>query len=199
MLCTEILNGTLHAMREISLSAGTDYDVVTISIDPTETAELAAQKKAFYVRRYEREGAEKGWHFLVGSEAEVRRVADAVGFGYQYDEATGEYAHPSGIVVLTPTGKISHYFYGVQYAGSDVRLGLVEASANKIGSPVDKLLLYCYHYDPVNGKYNVAIMRMVQIVGAAFVVLMVGGFVLLTRRTKDAGPQAGDRGLSVEG
>src|SRR4029079_15324490 len=146
MLCTEVLNGLLQSMKEINYTAGREFDVVTISIDPHETPDLAVKKKVEYMHRYGREEAASGWHFLVGQEADIKRVADAIGYKYFYDKVTAQYAHPSGIVVLTPDGQISHYFYGVQYNSRDVRLGIVEASASKVGSPVDKLLLYCYHY-----------------------------------------------------
>jgi protein SCO1/2 len=199
MLCTEILNGTLHMLKEMEFTAGKEFDIVTISIDPREGPELAADKKGYYVRRYGRSEAEQGWHFLVGDEAEIARVADAVGYRFQYDPATDEYAHASGIVVLTPGGKTSRYFYGVQYDGSHVRLGLVEASANKIGSPVDKLLLFCYHYDPNSGQYNVAIMNFVKIFGAGFVVVMVGGIALLMRRERNDKAREQKPGLPVQG
>ena len=199
MLCTEILNGTLHMLKAMPFTAGMEFDIVTISIDPTEGPELAADKKGYYLRRYGRPEAAEGWHFLVGDEAQIARVADSVGYRYKYDTETGEYAHASGIVVLTPEGKTSRYFYGVQYDAAHVRLGLVEASENKIGSPVDKLLLFCYHYDPNNGQYNVKIMNVIKIFGVVFVALMVGGIFLLMRRERIDKAREQKPGLPVQG
>jgi len=199
MLCTEVLNGLLRTMQEMQFTAGQEYDVVTISINPKDTPALATDKRAEYLRRYGREVRPETWHFLTGREDEIKRVADAIGYKYVYDPVTEQYAHPSGIVVLTPAGKISHYFYGVQYDAKDVRLGLVEASANRIGSPVDKLLLYCYHYDPMSGKYNVAVMNMLRVFGVATVLLMALGIVYMLRREKSSGAGEREPGLSVNG
>jgi len=154
MLCNQILNGLTGMMKGMSLKIGQDYDVLTVSFDPREGPELARRKKAGYVRSLNRPGAETGWHFLTGDEANIKRLTEAVGFRYHYDAKTDQFAHASGIMVLTPDGHVSHYFYGVEYAPRDVRLGLVEASAGRIGSPVDQILLYCYHYDPATGKYS---------------------------------------------
>jgi len=154
MLCNQILNGLTGMMKGMSLKIGQDYDVVTLSFDPREGPELARRKKDGYVRSLNRPGAESGWHFLTGDEANIKRLTEAVGFRYHYDEKTNQFAHASGIIVLTPDGHVSHYFYGVEYAPRDVRLGLVEASEGRIGSPVDQILLYCYHYDPATGKYS---------------------------------------------
>lgn len=153
MLCNQILNGLMGMMKGMSLKIGEDYDVLTVSFDPREGPELARRKKDGYVRSLNRPGAEAGWHFLTGDEANIKLLTEAVGFRYNYDAQTNQFAHASGIMVLTPDGHISHYFYGVEYAPRDVRLGLVEASAGRIGSPVDQILLYCYHYDPATGKY----------------------------------------------
>jgi protein SCO1/2 len=197
MLCTEVLNGLLQTMQEMQFTAGNEFDVVTVSIDPGETPALAAEKRDEYLRRYGRQVGPDSWHFLTGREEEIKRLADSVGYKYVYDSVTDQYAHPSGIVVLTPAGKVSHYFYGVQYAAKDVRLGLVEASANKIGSPVDKILLYCYHYDPLSGKYNVAVMNMIRVFGVGTVILMALGILYLLRREKAT--KTGEPGLSVHG
>jgi protein SCO1/2 len=178
-------------MKEMPFTAGAEFDVVTVSIDPGETPALAADKRAEYLRRYGRDVDPDAWHFLTGREEQIKRLADAVGYKYVYDPVTDQYAHPSGIVVLTPTGKISHYFFGVQYAATDVRLGIVEASAGKVGSPVDKLLLYCYHYDPLSGKYNVAVMNMLRVFGVVTVLFMALGIVYMLRREK--GEAAGER------
>jgi protein SCO1/2 len=199
MLCTEVLNGLLHTMQEMPFSAGKEFDVVTVSIDPGETPALAAEKKAEYLRRYGRDVPADSWHFLTGQEADIKRLADSVGYKYVYDPLTDQYAHPSGIVVTTPTGKVSRYFFGVQYAARDVRLGVVEASANKIGSPVDKLLLYCYHYDPLSGKYNVAVMNLIRLFGVGTVLLMALGIFYMLRREKADKRRDPDPGLGVRG
>ena len=199
MLCTEILNGTLRLMQELAFTAGQEYEVVTISIDPREGPVDAMGKKSQYLRRYNREGTWGSWHFLTGQEPEIKRVADSIGYKYFYDEQTAQYVHASGITVLTPTGRVSRYFYGVQYNASDVRLGLVEASANKIGSPVDKLLLYCYHYDPSSGKYNVAVMSFVRVFGVFTVLAMIGGFFMLMRRDRPDPVGPPKTGVGVEG
>ncbi|HVF28044.1 MAG TPA: SCO family protein, partial [Pyrinomonadaceae bacterium] len=147
MLCNQVLNGLVGMMEALKFTAGKEYDVVTVSFDPRETPELAARKKETYLKRYGRDGAESGWHFLTGDKAEIDRLTEAVGFGYAWDTNSNQFAHASAIMVATPEGKLSHYFYGIDYAPKDVRLGLIEASAGKIGSPVDKLILYCYHYN----------------------------------------------------
>ncbi len=186
-------------MKEMPYTAGKDFDVVTISINPKETPALAAEKKAEYLRRYGRDVPPDSWHFLVGQDPEIKRVADSIGYKYVYDPETAQYAHPSGIVVATPGGKISRYFFGVQYDAKDVRLGLVEASANKIGSPADKLLLYCFHYDPLSGKYNVAVMNLIRMFGIVTVVVIALAIFLMLRREKAGKPEGDDSGLSVHG
>ena len=163
MLCTLILNGLVDTLKEVPFVVGKDIEIVTVSFNDKDTAELAAQKKANYLKSLARPGAEKGWHFLTGKKDQIDRLCETVGFSYVYDEKSGEFGHASGIMVATPTGKLSHYFYGLQYLAKDVRLALVEASQNKIGSPVDKLLLFCFHYDPVAGKYTAGIMTMIRL------------------------------------
>jgi protein SCO1 len=188
MLCTQILNGLVMSLRGMSLESGRDFDVVAVSIDPTETPELAARKKAEYLRRYAKSST--GWHFLTGDEPQIKELAQAVGFRYAYDPRTKQYAHASAIMVLTPAGRLSKYFYGIEYAPRDLRLGLVEASANKIGSPVDQILLYCYHYDPSTGKYTAIVMNIMRLAGALS--LLVFGSLLVwmwrrdLRRTREA-------------
>jgi protein SCO1/2 len=193
MLCTLVLNGLLRSLRALSFTAGTEFTVVTVSFDPRETPTLAATKKATYLHEYARSGAEAGWHFLTGEEPAIRRLTQAVGFRYVYDAKTDQYAHASGILVLTPQGRIARYFYGVEYAPRDLRLGLVEASANKIGSPVDQLLLLCYHYDPAAGKYGVLITNVLRLAGVA-TVLGLGTFMLVMFR-RERQPQT----LSLNG
>lgn len=181
MLCTQVLTGLVSSLKAISFNAGEQFEVVSVSIDPVETPALAAKKKATYVQRYARPGASKGWHFLTGEERSIQALAHSVGFRYKYDPDTKQFAHASGIMLLTPQGKLSRYFYGVEYAPRDVRLGLVEASQNRIGTPVDQILLFCYHYDPTTGKYSAAALNMVRLAGAAFV-LILGTYLLLAWR-----------------
>jgi protein SCO1/2 len=181
MLCDQVLTGLLGSMRSVSFDVGREYDVVTVSFDPREMPELAAEKKQNFVGRYNRAGAEKGWHFLVGDQESIRRLTEAVGFHYNYDEKTNQFAHAAGIMVLTPDGRLSRYFYGVEYFPNDLRFGLMEASDNKIGSLADKLLLYCYHYDPATGRYGPVVMRIMRLGGVA-TVLGVGALLLVLRR-----------------
>lgn len=184
MLCTMILNGLTGSLKAVNLDAGIDFDVVAVSFDPRETAELAAAKKAEYVKHYGRQGSERGWHFLTGEEEPIRRLTQAVGFKYFWDEESQQFAHASGVMVLTPEGKLSKYFYGIEYAPRDVRLGLVEASAGRIGSPVDQMLLYCYHYDPATGKYSLAVMNVIRLLGTATVVVLALFIVVMLRRER---------------
>jgi len=172
MLCTLTLNGLVRAMRMLSFDAGKQYSVVTVSFDPRETPALAAAKKSQYIGDYRRAGAADGWHFLTGNEASIQALTQAVGFHYKFDQQSGQYAHATGLVILTPQGRIARYFYGVEFPPRDLRLALVEASANKIGSPVDEVLLFCFHYDPSTGKYSLVITRVIQLAGACTVLVM---------------------------
>lgn len=165
MLCTLVLNGLLSSLQNVDFTVGSEFEIVTISIDPSETPEMALAKKESYLQFYERDGAESGWHFLTGEQESITALADTIGFRYVYDDRTDEYAHPSGIIIATPSGLISRYFYGIEYPSIDLRLGLIEASADKIGSPVDQLLLMCYHYDPDTGRYNLVITTIVKLAG----------------------------------
>jgi protein SCO1/2 len=178
MLCTLTLNGLVRAMRALPFDAGNQYTVVTVSFNPRETYSLAAAKKLGYVKSYRRPGGAEGWHFLTGEESSIEKLTHAVGFHYNYDVESGQYAHATGLVVLTPQGKISRYFYGVEFSPRDLRLALDEASANKIGSPVDAILLFCCRYDPVTGKYGLVISRVMQLAGGV-TVLVLGGFMAL--------------------
>jgi len=185
-LCDLVLNGLSHAMEQISLNVGSDYQVVTVSFNPKETWQLAGAKKANYVEKYQRTGAQAGWHFLTGREDAIKKLADTVGFRYNYDPVSNQFAHASGIMVLTPEGKIARYFYGIQYKPRDFRLGLVEASANEIGTTADQVLLFCYHYDPTTGKYGMAITEITRALGTA-TVLALGAFVfIMLRRERHA-------------
>jgi protein SCO1/2 len=181
MLCNLVLTGMESSLRAISLNPGRDFEIVAVSFDPHDTPEIAAGKRESYLRRYRRPDTANGWHFLTGDEANIKALTAAVGFRYKLDKTTGQYAHASAIMILTPEGKLSRYFYGVEYAPRDVRLGLVEASQNKIGSPVDQILLFCYHYDPATGKYGAIAMNMVRFGGATFV-LICGTFLVFAWR-----------------
>ncbi len=200
MLCTQVLNGMLSAFRQVSFNIGDQYEVVTVSFDPRETPELAAAKKQTYVKGYNRAGAEASWHFLTGDEANIKRLTNAVGFRYVWDQQTNQFAHASGIMVLTPEGKLARYFYGIDYPPRDLRLGLVEASQNKIGTPVDALMLYCYHYDPATGKYGAVVMNIMRLAGGVTVVLIVGLLLVLRRRSGGSANStvAGRSGLEGE-
>lgn len=184
MLCDMVLNGLTHSMEQISLNLGKDYEVVTVSFNPRETWQLAASKKANYVEKYQRQGAAEGWHFLTGKEENIKALADAAGFHYKYDPITKQFAHASGIMVLTPDGRIARYFYGIEYKPRDFRLGLVEASQRKIGSPVDAVLLYCFHYDPMTGKYGLVIMNVTRAIGSATVLGLGTLIFVMVRRDR---------------
>ena len=184
MLCTLTLNGLAGALDTLGFDVGKEFEVVTVSFDPREGPALAAAKKAAYLKRYTRPGAEAGWHFLTGDEASVQALTRAVGFRYKWDERTAQFAHPAGLVVATPTGVIARYLYGVEYTPKDLRFALVEASENKVGTPLDRVVLYCYKYDPASGKYGAAVMRMVR-VAAALTVLSLGSFVIVMRRREN--------------
>ena len=181
MLCTEVLNGLVRAMLDMNLNLGNDFDVITVSFDPRETPDLAAGKKKTYLERYGHAGSEAGWHFLTGASDSIERLTKAVGFRYTYDAKNDQYAHASGVIVLTPAGKISRYFLDIQYPPRDLRLSLVEASANRIGSPVDQVLLFCFHYDPSEGRYGPAVMNFVRL-GGVLTVLGLGAMVWYLRR-----------------
>jgi protein SCO1 len=185
MLCTQILNGMVTAFRVLPFQIGKEFDVVTVSFDPRETSALAAAKKKTYVDYLPlaaRANATAGWHFLTGDESTIKQLSQAVGFRYRFDEATNQFAHASAIMVATPEGKLSHYFYGIEYSARDLRLALVQSAANKIGSPVDQLLLYCYHYDPATGKYGAVVMNMIRIAGLVTLVGIALLILLLRRR-----------------
>ena len=181
MLCTQVLNGLLKSSQAVPLQMGQDYEVLSVSIDPDETPEMAAAKKQRYAGAYRRPGAQEGWHFLTGDEASIKRLAASVGYRYRYDEKSGQFAHPSGILVLTPEGRISRYFYGIDYSPTDLRLGLVESSQGRIGTLADQVLLLCFHYDPATGKYGFVIASAIRLAGLATVAIL-GGFLLAMLR-----------------
>jgi protein SCO1/2 len=184
MLCDQILVGLLGSLRAQSFDVGREFEVLTVSFDSRETPEIATEKKRSFIERYHRPGADAGWHFLTGDQENIRRLTDAVGFHFNYDEKTNQFAHAAGIMILTPEGKLSRYFYGTEYDGGNLRLGLIEASGNKIGSVVDQLLLYCYHYDPTTGRYGLVVIRMMQI-GGIVTVIGIGMLLLILRRRNE--------------
>lgn len=198
MLCTQVLNGMVSSFRVLPFQVGKEFEVVTISFDPRETPELAHKKKNVYINYLPekmRADAANGWHFLTGDEANIAKITDAAGFRYRYDEKTQQFAHASAIMLTTPHGKLSRYYYGIEYAPRDVRLGLIESSANKIGSPVDQLLLYCYHYDPATGKYGAVVMNIMRIAGVITLFGIVLMLFLLKARNPVATPKPGGAAL----
>ncbi len=190
MLCTLVLNGVVSALRALPFDVGNQFTVVTFSINPREKNELAAAKKKTYLEAYRRQGAEAGWHFLTGDEEAIQRLTQAIGFRYAWDPAQRQYAHASGIVVLTPRGTLARYFYGVDYAPRDLRLALVEAAEERIGSVVDQLLLFCFHYDPATGRYSWVALGAVRLGGGLTLLALVTGIVVLLRRDRTGGAKA---------
>ena len=182
MLCTLVLNGVVSALRALPFDIGREFTVVTFSFNPKETAALAAEKKTHYLTEYRRPDAAAGWHFLTGDADAIHALTDAIGFRYTWDESSQQYAHASGVVVLTPEGRIARYFYGVEFSPRDLRLAFVEAANNKIGTLVEQLLLFCFHYDPSTGRYSAAILNAVRLGGIATLVLL-GTFMLRAGRT----------------
>lgn len=195
MLCNQVLNGAVGAFQSLSFTAGKEFEVVTVSFDPREGSDLAARKKESYLRRYKREGAERGWHFLTGDKSSIDALAESVGFRYAWDEQSQQFAHASALMVATPQGRLSHYFYGIDYAPKDLRLALVEASEGKVGSPVDSLLLFCYHYDPAAGRFA-PVMGVLRAAGVLTVAGLVA-FILYLRRKSRRREEVWERELSV--
>ena len=185
MLCGEVLSGLENSLRMMKFDVGKEFDVITVSFDPNDTPEPAAKKKSEFLRRYKRAGAEQGWHFLVGHQDAIDALTKAAGFDYQYDPKSKQFAHTAAILILTPEGKIAQYYYGIEYPPKDLRLGLVEAGAGKIGNVVDALLLYCYHYDPEQGKYSAVILRVLRLAGVA-TILFIGTFIFVMIRRSPA-------------
>jgi protein SCO1 len=183
-LCSLVRVGLLEAVQALQFDAGVEYEVVLISIDPAETPEVAARVKEQTLEAYARSGAEAGWHFLTGEHDNIDLVADAVGFRYAYDSRQEEYAHASGIVVLTPAGKVARYFFGLEYEPRDLRLGLIEAANNRIGNVIDQVLLFCFHYDPTIGQYTLAIMTIMRIAGTLTVLIIAGAIWWMLRQER---------------
>jgi protein SCO1/2 len=178
MLCTQVINGLASAL---SLNPGSDFEIVTVSFDPRDTPATATAKKAVYLQRYRHPGAAEAWHFLTGDQASIARLTKAAGFRYVWDKETQQFAHPTGIIVLTPDGRLARYLFGIEYGPRDLRYAIVDASAGKVGNAVDALLLYCYHYDPTTGRYGLAIMRALRVAGLA-TVLALGSFIFVMVR-----------------
>lgn len=181
MLCNQVLSGLESTLRVLKFDVGKEFDVLTISFDPRETPQMASAKKAEFLKRYGRAGADAGWHFLTGSQASIDALTQAAGFQYEYDPQTQQFAHATAIMILTPQGKIAQYYYGVEFAPKDLRLGLIQASQNKIGNVVDEVLLYCYHYDPDKGKYGAIISRVLKLAAGATIFLL-GTFLIVMFR-----------------
>jgi protein SCO1 len=188
MLCTLVLNGLVDSLKQMDFTPGSQMQVVTVSIDPRDTPDLAAEKKANYLADYGRPETADGWHFLVGEDPAIEALAEAVGFNYFYQEDIDQFAHPAGVVVLTPSGRVSHYFFGIQFNPTDLRLAMVESSENRIGNLVDQVYLLCYAYDPEIGGYGLVIQNVLQLAGAGTLLLMAGGFLLLIRRDRKDPP-----------
>jgi protein SCO1/2 len=182
MLCTQILNGLVRGLGVLDQTAGTEFDVVAISFDARETPVMAAAKKAVYLDTYKRPGAEPGWHFLTGDDANIRRATGAAGFQFSWDEATQQFAHASGVIVVTPDGRLARYLFGIEYPPRDLKFALMESSAGRIGSVVDQVLLYCYHYEPTTGTYSLVAMNAVRLGGAVTVALLLGFVGMSLRR-----------------
>jgi protein SCO1 len=200
MLCSEELNGLTGALQMVNFVPGKDFDVIVVSIDPSEGTDLAAAKKRSYLKRYGHPETTDGWHFMTGTQANIDALTKAVGFGYVKipgpDGKLTQFAHASSIQIVTPEGKLAQYYMGVEYSPKDLRLGLAEASANRIGSPVDNILTYCYHYDPQTNKHSLIVARVVQL-GGLVTVCSLGGFMLAMFR-KDA-RHAGESGTGAAG
>ena len=186
MLCTQVLNSLASTLNVLALDPGKDFEIVTVSFDSREKAALAAAKKATYLTRYKRAGAAEGWHFLTGEQASIDRLTKAVGFRYVWDADVKQFAHPTGITVLTPDGRLARYLFGIEYGPRDLRFAIVDASAGKVGTPVDRVLLYCYHYNAETGRYSLLVMRVIRIAGVA-TVLGLGAFIaVMARKEKNA-------------
>jgi protein SCO1/2 len=198
MLCGEALAGLTGAMKMVKFDVGNEFDVITVSFDPRETPAIAAAKKQVYLKRYGRPAAASGWHFLTGPAESISALTKAVGFQYQYDPKIKQYAHATAIMVLTPHGRISRYFYGVDFPPKDLRMGLVEASQGKIGNAVDQVLLYCYHYDPATGKYGAVVSNMLRL-GGGLTILILGGLLFILFRLEKLAPPGKTLGQAKSG
>lgn len=194
MLCTEVLNGLVSSLRVLQFTPGKEFEIVTISFDTRDTPALARAKKENYLKDYRRQGAGKGWHFLTGTEASIQKVTQAAGFEYKWIPQDKQFAHAAGIMILTPKGRLARYFYGIEYSSRDIRLALVEASENKIGSPTDQVLLYCFHYDPKTARYSASILNFVR---AGGVLTVIGLGILFVKLNSTSKKRKEDRGANV--
>ena len=199
MLCTQVLNGLVSSLSVMNLTVGTEFDVVAVSFNPKEGPGLASQKKANYLERYGRPQTAAGWHFLTGTQDSITRLTDALGFRYAFDQEIGQYAHGAAIEVITPKGTIAKYFYGIEYSPRDLRLGLIDASDEHIGSMIDDVLLFCYHYDPASGKYGPAVLRMVRVAGVATIVAFAAFLTVSLRREQAQSSANSARGAMPPG
>jgi protein SCO1/2 len=192
MLCPLLLDGLVRSLRPVKFDIGKEFTVLTVSVNPRETSAIAASRKALYVQRYGRPGADQGWHFLTGKLEAIQALTRAVGFRYVYDKKKDEYAHASGVIIFTPEGKAARYLYGIEFSPRDVRLALIEAGNNTIGNPVDQVLLYCYHYDPLTGKYGVLIMNVLRLAGSTTVVALGAFMLVMFRRDRKSAAPGGE-------
>jgi protein SCO1/2 len=199
MLCNQVEQAVVGTLKMISFNPGTDYQVVFLSFDPSDTPDAALKKKHEAMSRFARPLTEPGWHFLTGSQESIDAVTKAASFRFSHDQKTGLFGHASGILLLTPEGRISRYFFGIQYPPSNVRLGLVDASSGKIGSPVDHLLLFCYQYDPTRARYSATILTVIRMGGVVTLLMMVIGFVIFRRRDHRGGGISTGPGSPSEG
>ena len=185
MLCSVVSTALAKIVPQVGLDLGKDYEIITVSIDPRDTPQIASEKKDAVLKDYSIDSESNHWHFLTGEQAEITELASAVGFRYYYDAAQDQYAHPAGLMVLTPTGLISRYIYGIEFPPKDLRLGLVEASSNKVGTPVDQFLLLCYGYDPVSGRYSFLVTKVIQVSAIGFVSIMGLALFALVRKDRN--------------
>ena len=181
-MCPLVADGLVRVLRPLSFVVGKVFYVVTVSFDPSDTPVAAAAAKDEYLKKYRRAGASAGWRVLTGEPAAIEALAGAAGFRYSYDAKRNEFAHATGLVLVTPQGKISRYYYGIEFSPRDLRLGLIEAAAGKIGSPIDQLLLFCYHYDPLTGQYNLIVTRVLRLAAGATVLALAGFIIVMLRR-----------------
>ena len=184
MLCTEVLNGLNRSLAPLNYSIGEEFEVVTVSFDPRESPTLASQKKAVYTQRYGRPGTGEGWHFLTGEAPAIDALTESVGFNYVYDETDGQFVHGSAIMIISPKGTVSHYFFGIEYPSEDIRLALIESSEEKLGNVFDQIMLYCFNYDPEQGRYGVAIMNAMRLAGLATLLAMGSFMVVMFKRDR---------------
>jgi protein SCO1/2 len=190
MLCTQVMNGLSSALKVMPFTAGQEFEVVLVSFDARDTPAAAAEKKRAHLEYWSAEKDAASWHLLTGDEATIRRVTSSAGFTYRWDERTGQFAHVSGVLVATSEGRLSRYFYGVEYSPKELRLALVDSSEGKVGNPIDELLLYCFHYDPESGRYGLMVMNLVRLGGAA-TILFIAGSIFMMRRRETRGPMEG--------